>query len=153
MYSASTSVGESPWLSVISILLYVLWSIKSSWLNCYRSFFNPFVFLSRSVKTKNVAQITVQEAGEHLQPDPERRKHKKAPIKIVVVLSEEIKRAGQSELANVFNNHLNEIRQTVGKEFIFATNNDKTICDFQTIGLTELGDRMGGKQFRCPATE
>ncbi|TIM54931.1 hypothetical protein V1603_19000 [Enterobacter sp. ECC-219] len=94
---------------------------------------------------ENVAQKAVQEAGEHLQPDPERRKHKKVPIKIVVVLSEDINRAGQSELANVFNNHLNEIRQTVGKEFIFATNRDKTICDFQTIGLTELGDRMGGE--------
>lgn len=46
---------------------------------------------------------------------PERCKHKKVPIKIVVVLSEDINRAGQSELANVFNNHLNEIRQTVGK--------------------------------------
>ncbi|EGX05257.1 DEAD/DEAH box helicase [Escherichia coli] len=94
---------------------------------------------------ENVAQLAVQEAGEHLQPDPERCKHKKVPIKIVVVLSEDINRAGQSELANVFNNHLNEIRQTVGKEFIFATNRDKTICDFQTIGLTELGDRMGGE--------
>lgn len=94
---------------------------------------------------ENVAQIAVQEAGEHLQPDPERRKHKKVPVKIVVVLSEDIKRAGQSELAHVFNNHLNEIRQTVGKKFIFATNNDKTICDFKTIGLTELGDHMGGE--------
>ncbi|ELC7357849.1 helix-turn-helix domain-containing protein, partial [Enterobacter hormaechei] len=66
-------------------------------------------------------------------------------IKIVVVLSEDIKRAGQSELANVFSNHLNEIKQIVGKKFIFATNNDKPICDFQTIGLAELGDRMGGE--------
>lgn len=94
---------------------------------------------------ENVAQIAVQEAGEHLQPDPDRRKHKNVPIKIVVVLSEEIKRAGQSELAHVFSNHLNEIKQVVGKDFIFATNSDKPICDFQTIGLTELGDRMGGE--------
>ncbi len=94
---------------------------------------------------KNVAQIAVQEAGEHLLPDPERRKHKNVPIKIVAVLSEDIKRAGQSELANVFNNHLREIRQFVGKDFIFATNNDKAIYDFKTIGLTELGDRMGGE--------
>ncbi|MGZ0444788.1 DEAD/DEAH box helicase family protein [Citrobacter freundii] len=93
---------------------------------------------------ENVAQMAVQEAGEHLQPDPERRKHKNVPIKIVAVLSEDIKRAGQSELANIFNNHLREIRQIVGKDFIFATNNDKAICDFKTIGLTELGDRMGG---------
>lgn len=67
------------------------------------------------------------------------------PIKIVVVLSEDVKRAGQSELANVFNSHLKEINQIVGKDFIFATNNDKPICDFQTIGLAELGDRMGGE--------
>lgn len=98
----------------------------------------------RRIIKKNVAQIAVLEAGEHLQPEPERRKHKNVPIKMVVVLSEDIKRAGQSELANVFNNHLNEIKQIVGKDFIFATNKDKTICDFQTIGLTELGDRMGG---------
>jgi len=63
----------------------------------------------------------------------------------VVVLSEDVKRAGQSELANVFNSHLKEINQIVGKDFIFATNNDKPICDFQTIGLAELGDRMGGE--------
>uniref|UniRef100_UPI00388D7F86 helix-turn-helix domain-containing protein n=2 Tax=Enterobacterales TaxID=91347 RepID=UPI00388D7F86 len=94
---------------------------------------------------ENVAQMAVQEAGEHLQPDPDRCKHKNVPIKIVVVLSEEIRRAGQSELAHVFSNHLNEIKQVVGKDFIFATNNDKPICDFQTIGLTELGDRMGGE--------
>ncbi|KJM59585.1 MULTISPECIES: DEAD/DEAH box helicase family protein [Enterobacter] len=94
---------------------------------------------------ENVAQIAVQEAGEHLQPEPERRKHKNVPIKIVVVLSEDVKRAGQSELANVFNSHLKEINQIVGKDFIFATNNDKPICDFQTIGLAELGDRMGGE--------
>lgn len=93
----------------------------------------------------NAAQIAVQEAGEYLQPDPDRCKHKNVPIKIVVVLSEEIKRAGQSELAHVFSNHLNEIKQIVGKKFIFATNNDKPICDFQTIGLAELGDRMGGE--------
>ncbi|GFM11118.1 DEAD/DEAH box helicase [Enterobacter sp. M4-VN] len=93
----------------------------------------------------NAAQIAVQEAGEYLQPDPDRCIHKNVPIKIVVVLSEEIKRAGQSELAHVFSNHLNEIKQIVGKKFIFATNNDKPICDFQTIGLAELGDRMGGE--------
>lgn len=93
---------------------------------------------------ENVAQMAVQEAGEHLQPDPDRCKHKNVPIKIVVVLSEEIRRAGQSELAHVFSNHLNEIKRVVGKDFIFATNNDKPICDFKTIGLTELGDRMGG---------
>ncbi|BDO01205.1 helix-turn-helix domain-containing protein [Klebsiella quasipneumoniae] len=40
---------------------------------------------------------------------------------------------------------LKEINQIVGKDFIFATNNDKPICDFQTIGLAELGDRMGGE--------
>ncbi|MCV5397764.1 hypothetical protein OFN24_30580, partial [Escherichia coli] len=67
---------------------------------------------------ENVAQIAVLEAGEHLQPEPERRKHKNVPIKMVVVLSEDVKRAGQSELANVFNNHLREIRQIVGKDFI-----------------------------------
>lgn len=94
---------------------------------------------------ENVAQMAVQEAGEHLQPDPDRCKHKNVPIKIVVVLSEEIRRAGQSELAHVFSNHLNEIKRVLGKDFIFATNNDKPICDFQTIGLTELGDRMGGE--------
>lgn len=101
---------------------------------------------SRSLFTwaaEHLAQYEVEEAGEHLQPPLERRKHKRVPISLVAVCEN---RCTLTALQKVFHEHLQEIIQRVPGEFIFATNRDKSICEFKTIGDEILTCAERGKR-------
>ncbi|WP_374746690.1 hypothetical protein AAHX80_03875 [Klebsiella variicola subsp. variicola] len=90
---------------------------------------------------EHVAGYTVSEAGEHLQPPAERRKHKRGAITLMAVCEN---RCTLTSLQHVFNEHLQEIIRRVPGEFIFATNRDKSICEFTTIGDEILSDGVRG---------
>nr|EGT4402054.1 hypothetical protein [Cronobacter malonaticus]EGT4416362.1 hypothetical protein [Cronobacter malonaticus] len=101
---------------------------------------------SRSLFTwaaEHLAKYEVEEAGEHLQPPFERRKHKRVPISLVAVCEN---RCTLTALQKVFHEHLQEIIQRVPGEFIFATNRDKSICEFKTIGDEILTCAERGKR-------
>ncbi len=90
---------------------------------------------------EHLAKYEVEEAGEHLQPPIERRKHKRVPISLVAVCEN---RCTLTALQKVFQEHLQEIIQRVPGEFIFATNRDKSFCQFTTIGDDILSRVNGG---------
>ncbi|MEL9441292.1 hypothetical protein J4X73_01775 [Escherichia coli] len=81
--------------------------------------------------SEHLSNYEVEEAGEHLQPPLERRKHKRVPISLIAVCEN---RCTLTALQKVFQEHLQEIIQRVPGEFIFATNRDKSLCQFTTIG-------------------
>lgn len=93
---------------------------------------------------ENVAKVECMPAPDHLLPDNDRREHKNTPVKLVSVLKPGVK-ATLTQLQEVFNNHLQTIALTMGSRFIFATNNDKGICNFKTIALDSLEDNGKGK--------
>ncbi|XOL90154.1 hypothetical protein ACLB6F_19480 [Enterobacter hormaechei] len=90
---------------------------------------------------EHLAKYEVEEAGEDLQPPLERRKHKRVPISLVAVCEN---RCTLTALQKVFHEHLQEIIQRVPGEFIFATNRDKSLCQFTTIGDEILTDASRG---------
>ncbi|HBL6131369.1 TPA: hypothetical protein LR639_004330, partial [Enterobacter hormaechei] len=90
---------------------------------------------------EHLTKYEVEEAGEDLQPPLERRKHKRVPISLVAVCEN---RCTLSALQEVFHEHLQEIIQRVPGEFIFATNRDKSLCQFTTIGDEILTDASRG---------
>ncbi len=101
---------------------------------------------SRSLFTwaaEHLAKYEVEEAGEHLQPPIERRKHKRVPISLVAVCEN---RCTLTALQKVFQEHLQEIIQRVPGEFIFATNRDKSLCQFTTIGDDILSNSARGER-------
>jgi hypothetical protein len=57
---------------------------------------------------EHLAKYEVEEAGEHLQPPLERRKHKRVPISLVAVCEN---RCTLTALQKVFHEHLQEIIQ------------------------------------------
>ncbi len=92
---------------------------------------------------EHLAGYAVEDAGEHLQPPIERRKHKRVPISLVAVCEN---RCTLTALQTVFQEHLQEIIQRVPGEFMFATNRDKTLCPFTTIGDDILSNSVRGKR-------
>lgn len=90
---------------------------------------------------EHLTKYEVEEAGEDLQPPLERRKHKRVPISLVAVCEN---RCTLTALQKVFHEHLQEIIQRVPGEFIFATNRDKSLCQFTTIGDEILTDASRG---------
>ena len=92
---------------------------------------------------EHLAGYAVEEAGEHLQPPLERRKHKSVPISLVAVCEN---RCTLTALQKVFHEHLQEIIQRVPGEFIFATNRDKALCQFTTIGDEILSNSARGER-------
>lgn len=92
---------------------------------------------------EHLAGCTVEEAGEHLQPPEERRKHKSVPISLVAVCEN---RCTLTALQKVFQEHLQEIILRTPGEFIFATNRDKSLCQFTTIGDDILSRSARGER-------
>ncbi|EFG1843652.1 hypothetical protein BRU68_003404 [Escherichia coli] len=90
---------------------------------------------------EHLTKYEVEKAGEDLQPPLERRKHKRVPISLVAVCEN---RCTLTALQKVFHEHLQEIIQRVPGEFIFATNRDKSLCQFTTIGDEILTDASRG---------
>lgn len=87
----------------------------------------------------------VVSADQSLYPDYRRRVYPNNNVTIYAVMEES---ASLDKLAYVFTNHLSELAQIVGSQFIYASNNDKHTahlqCDFQSIAMEQLGDRFGG---------
>lgn len=92
---------------------------------------------------EHLEKYAAEEAGEHLQPPLERRKHKSVPISLVAVCEN---RCTLTALQKVFHEHLQEIIQRVPGEFIFATNRDKALCQFTTIGDEILSNSARGER-------
>lgn len=92
---------------------------------------------------EHLTKYEVEEVGEHLQPSEERRKHKCVPISLVAVCEN---RCTLTALQKVFQEHLQEIIQRVPGEFIFATNRDKSLCQFTTIGDDILSNSARGER-------
>lgn len=101
---------------------------------------------SRSLFTwaaEHLAKYEVEQADEYLQPPEERRKHKRVPISLVAVCEN---RCTLTALQKVFQEHLQEIIQRTPGEFIFATNRDKSLCQFTTIGDGILSNSARGER-------
>ncbi|AKE77868.1 hypothetical protein Kpn23412_4514 [Klebsiella pneumoniae subsp. pneumoniae] len=92
---------------------------------------------------EHVAGYTVEEAKPSLQPPEERRRHKRGAITLMAVCEN---RCTLTNLQHVFNEHLQEIIRRVPGEFIFATNRDKSICEFTTIGDEILSSGSRGER-------
>ncbi|WP_152977150.1 hypothetical protein [Franconibacter pulveris] len=90
-----------------------------------------------------MAKYAVEEAGEHLQPPPERRKHKRASITILAVCET---KCTLSALQKIFQEHLKQIIHRIPGEFIFATNRDKSMCRFTTRGDDILSKSARGER-------
>lgn len=92
---------------------------------------------------ENVMRLEVRSA-DNLLPISERRKHKAVPVKLLAAIRT---RSTLTQLEHVFQSHLLELTHLVRGDFIYATNRDKNICDFTTIGdeilaRSERGERV-----------
>lgn len=90
---------------------------------------------------ETITGYAVEEAISSLQPPEERRKHKRRRVDIYAVCDN---RCTLTSLQKVFNEHLQEITRRVPGEYMFATNRDKSICEFTTIGDDVLSDGARG---------
>lgn len=92
---------------------------------------------------ENCAAAIFVDAPCYLQPDDNRKKHKKVKMKIVSVLDSSVKYATLAQLEHVFTNHLKEISNILGSDFIYASNRDKQICNFSSLALQTFEKSKG----------
>ncbi|MFL0005190.1 DEAD/DEAH box helicase family protein [Klebsiella variicola] len=86
---------------------------------------------------KEVAHFICIPAPEFLQPHTERRQHRLVPIEIKALTD---KNATQESLAYTLNNFNKEVRTLLGDGYIFATNKDKSVCNFESYGDEIFGE-------------
>ncbi|XFP60763.1 hypothetical protein AAHV36_04370 [Klebsiella pneumoniae] len=86
---------------------------------------------------KEVAHFICIPAPEYLQPHAERRQHKRVPIEIKALMDKD---ASLEKLGYAFNNFNKEVRTLLGDGYIFATNKDKSVCNFETYGDEIFGE-------------
>ncbi|MEG3112430.1 hypothetical protein SC127_17025 [Pantoea sp. T14] len=99
---------------------------------------------------QNVLNADVMRASESLYPASERMSY---PNRNVILYSLMESNASLEKLGYCFTNHLPELSRIVGKDFIYATNNDKNNsqfqCNFFGIGEKELGEKGGVRVSMC----